>query len=78
MPTRPASFDVFDGAVPTFSTLAVQTFASFVQGIPSTLDPIIRGHFDGFSVSSVTPTLLNAIRNESDVKAHCLPEEKTC
>ncbi|MCJ1330129.1 hypothetical protein MMC10_006811 [Thelotrema lepadinum] len=73
-PTRPTSFEVFDAAVPTVSTVTTQTFSSFVQSIPSSLDPVVRGHFDGFSVSSVTPTLLNAVKNESDYWGSMFPQ----
>jgi hypothetical protein len=65
-PKRPAAFDPYNGITgATISTLAVQTFYSFVNGIPSLLESGNRGAFASVSTTTYTIPFLEAVYNET-------------
>lgn len=67
-PNKPASFDFFDDAKSLISTVKTQSFASFVNGIPSELELNSRGAFNSLSTSKLTPAFLAAVQNETLVR----------
>jgi len=65
-PERPAAFDAYNditGAI--IDTLAVQSFYSFVNGVPSTLEAGNRGAFASVSTTTLTIPFLEAVYNET-------------
>ena len=68
-PTPSASFDAFESIVPLtlLPNVRTQTFSPFVAGIPSKLTVNPRGTFDTLSTSSLTPSFIQAVKNEADV-----------
>jgi len=66
-PTKPSSFDVFDGIPSLLNSVQTQSFTAFIKSIPDTPVPGLRGAFASFSTSELTPSFLAAVKNEFDV-----------
>ncbi|KAF4306709.1 Vacuolar protein sorting-associated protein 35 [Botryosphaeria dothidea] len=65
-PEHHDSFAPFDDLEVAISTLRKQKFSDFVQSIPSRLVLNVRGAFHTGVTSSLTPTFLEAVKNETD------------
>ncbi|KAH9213233.1 hypothetical protein DL95DRAFT_302673 [Leptodontidium sp. 2 PMI_412] len=62
---RPKDFDVFNGIIPTFSTLATQDYSEMIGGTLTSLQAGNRGSFASISTTTLTKTFMEAVVNET-------------
>jgi len=68
---KPQSFDRFTRIPHLVNTMRAQRFFELVDSIPSEIVALVnfRGAFATMSTSALTPTFLDAVKNETDVCA---------